>query len=92
MGDDKILPRIENLAYTPNSELRIPARVCQGHVVTMDLPTPGTNPNRSRSGSTTQETKDLAILRSAGWTVREPGADDPRTLGGRSATHMRTVH
>jgi hypothetical protein len=34
-----------NSAYTPNSQPRIPTRVCQGHVVTTDLPTLGTNPN-----------------------------------------------
>jgi hypothetical protein len=40
----KILLLKKNSAYTPNSQLRIPTRVCQGHVVTMDLPTLGTNP------------------------------------------------
>jgi hypothetical protein len=56
-----------------------------------DLPNLGTNPKQSRSGSTTQEANDLATLRSARRTVRKPGADGPRTLGGRSATHSRTV-
>jgi hypothetical protein len=87
----KILLLRENSAYTPNSQPRIPTRVCQGHVVTTDLQTLGTNPKRSQSGSTNQEAKDLAILRSARRTVREPGADSPRTLGERSATHGRTV-
>jgi hypothetical protein len=40
----KILLQRENSAYTPNSQPRIPTRVCQGHVVTTDLPTLGTNP------------------------------------------------
>jgi hypothetical protein len=52
---------------------------------------PRNKPQTIRSGSTNQEAKDLAILHSAGQTVREPGADSPRTLGGRSATHGRTV-
>jgi hypothetical protein len=58
----KILLLRENSAYTPNSELRVPTRVCQGHVVTTDLPTLGTNSKRSQSGSTNQEAKDLAVL------------------------------
>jgi hypothetical protein len=91
MGADKILLQRENLAYTPNSQPRIPTRVCQGRVVTADLPTLGTNFKQSRSGSATQEAKDLATLRSARRTVREPGAGGPRTLGGRSATHRPTV-
>jgi hypothetical protein len=85
----KILLRRENSTYTPNSQPRISTRVCQGHVVTTDLPTLGTNPKRSRSGSTYQEAKDLAILRSAGRTVREPGADGPLPTGGRSANRNR---
>jgi hypothetical protein len=88
----KILLRRENSAYTPNLQSRIPTRVRQGHIVTMDIPTLGTNPKRTRSGSTNQEAKDLAIQYSAGRTVRELGADGLRTLGGRSATHGQTVH
>jgi hypothetical protein len=57
----------------------------------MDLPTLGTNPKWSRNGSTTQEAKDLAILRSAGRTVREPGADSPLPTGGRSVNRNRTT-
>jgi hypothetical protein len=45
MGADKNSSLWLNSAYTPNSQLRIPTRVCQGHVVTTDLPTLGTNPN-----------------------------------------------
>jgi hypothetical protein len=91
MGVEKILLQRENSAYTPNSQPRILTEVCQGRVVTADLPTLGTNSKQSRSGSTTQEAKDLTILRSARRTVREPGADGPRTLGGQSTTHGRTV-
>jgi hypothetical protein len=58
----KILLLTENSALTPNSQPRIPTRVCQGHVLTTDVPTLGTNPKRSQSGSTNQEAKDLAIL------------------------------
>jgi hypothetical protein len=45
----KILLQRENSAYSPHSQPRIPTRVCQGHVVTTDLPTLGTNPKQSRS-------------------------------------------
>jgi hypothetical protein len=74
----KILLQSENSAYTPNSEPRIPTRVCQGHVVTTDLPTLGTNPNQSRSGRTTREAKDLAVLQVTRRTVRDLRADRPR--------------
>jgi hypothetical protein len=81
----------ENSAYTPNSQPRIPTQVCQGRVVTTDLPTLGTNPKRSRSGSMNQEAKDLAILRSAGQMVRKPGADGPQPTGRRSVNCNRTT-
>jgi hypothetical protein len=87
----KILFRRENSAYTPNLQPRIPTRVCQGHVVNTDLLNLGTNHKRSRSESTNQETKDLAVLRTPWRTVRDPGADGLRSPGGRSATHGRTV-
>jgi hypothetical protein len=48
----KILLQRENHAYTPNSQPRIPTQVCQGHVVTADLPTLGTNPKRSQGRRT----------------------------------------
>jgi hypothetical protein len=41
----KILLQRENSAYAPNSQPRIPTRVCQGSVVTADLPTLGATPN-----------------------------------------------
>jgi hypothetical protein len=87
----KILLQRENSAYTPNSQPRIPTQVCQGHVVTTHLPTLGTNPKRSQSGSTTQEAKDLAVLQQPLRTVREPGADGPLPTGGRSNKHNRTT-
>jgi hypothetical protein len=68
----------ENSAYTQNSQPRIPTRVCQGHVVTSDVPTLRTIPNRSQSGSTKQEAKDLAILKQPGRTVRGHHANGPR--------------
>jgi hypothetical protein len=73
----KILLLRENSTYTPNSQPRIPTRVCQGHVVTTDVPTLGTNPKRSQSGSTNQEAKDLAVLQQSRRTVRGPRADGP---------------
>jgi hypothetical protein len=68
----KILLLRENSSYTPNSQPRIPTRVCQGHVVTTDVPTLGTNPKRPQSGSTNQEAKDLAVLQQSWRTVRGP--------------------
>jgi hypothetical protein len=87
----KILLQRENSAYTTNSQPRIPTRVCQGHVVKADLPTLGTNPKRSQSGSTTQEAKDLAIVRKPWRTVREAGVDGPRGQGGQSVKRNRTT-
>jgi hypothetical protein len=81
----------EKSAYAPNSQLKIPTRVSQGHVVTADLPTLGTNSKRSQSGSTNQEVKDLATLRSTRRTVRKLPVDCPRAHGGPSARHRQTV-
>jgi hypothetical protein len=90
-GPIKILLQRENSAYTPSSQPRIPTRVCQGHVDTVDLPTLGTSPKRSQSGSTTQEATDLAALRDTRRTVCGDRADSPRGTGGRSASQGRTV-
>jgi hypothetical protein len=79
-----------NSAYTPNSQLRIPTRVCQGHVVTTDLPTLGTNPNSIQHGSTTQKAKDLGNLESARRTVCSVRADCPRGGHGPSEIATRT--
>jgi hypothetical protein len=73
----KILIQRENSAYAPKSQPRIPTRVCQGRVVTADLPTLGTYSKQSQSGSTNQEAKDLATLRSTRQTFRELWADCP---------------
>jgi hypothetical protein len=83
----KILLLRENSAYTPNSQPGIPTRVWQGHVVTTDVPTLGTNPKRSQSGSTKQEVKDLAVLKQPRRTVRGHLADCPRAPRGWSANH-----
>ena len=91
MGADKNSSRRMNSAYAPNSRPRIPTRVCQGHVVTTDLPTLGTNPNSKQHGSATQEAKDLGNLHSLGQTVRVEAADCPRRPGGPSARTWRTV-
>jgi hypothetical protein len=80
----KILLQRENSAYAPNSQPRIPTRVYQGHVVTTDLLTLGTNPKQSQSGSTTQEVKDLAVVRKPRRTVREHRVDGPRPSSGQS--------
>jgi hypothetical protein len=87
----KIFLLRENSAYTPNSQPRIPTRVCQGHVVTTDVPTLGTNPNLSQSGSTNQEAKDLAILQQSWRTVRGHRADGPcHTADGPLNTNKTT--
>jgi hypothetical protein len=78
MGADKNSSRRMNSAYAPNSQSRIPTRVCQGRVVTTDLQILGTNPNSMQYRSTTQEAKDLGNLHSLGRTVRVEVADCPR--------------
>jgi hypothetical protein len=87
----KILLQRENSAYAPNSQPRIPTRVCQAHVVIVDLETLGTHYKQSQSESTNQEAKDLVTLRSTRWTVRELRAYCPRAHGGPSAWYKRTV-
>jgi exo-beta-1,3-glucanase (GH17 family) len=86
MGADKNSSQRMNLAYAPNSQPRIPTRICQGRVVPMDLATLGINPNSKQHKSTTQEAKDLSNLHSLGRTVRMEGADCPRGHGGPSET------
>jgi hypothetical protein len=80
-----------NPAYTENSQPRVPTRVCQGRVVTTDLPTLGTNPNSKHHGSATKEAKDIGDLRSPRWTVSGDRADGLRGSGGWSARQGRTV-
>jgi hypothetical protein len=48
MGADKNSSRRSNSAYAPNSQSRILTRVCQGHVVTTDLPTSAPCPRTVR--------------------------------------------
>jgi hypothetical protein len=79
------------LACTPNSPPRIPTRVCQGHVVTTDVPTLGTNSKRSQSGSTKQEAKDLAVLKQPRRTVRGHRADGPRPTADGPLNTNRTT-
>jgi hypothetical protein len=50
----------------------------------MDLPTRGRNPKQSQSGSTTHETKDLAVLRNHMQIVRDLRTDHLRGYGGLS--------
>jgi hypothetical protein len=57
----------------------------------MDLPAIGTNPKQSRSGSTTQQAKDLPVLSITRRTFRKVGAYGPHALGGQSDTLGRTV-
>jgi hypothetical protein len=91
MGADKNSSRRSNSVYDPNSQPRIPTWVCQGRVVTTDLPTLGTNPKWSQSESETQEAKDLAALWKPRRTVRVTTANRPRDHGEPSAGLRRTV-
>jgi hypothetical protein len=88
MGADKNSSWRMNSAYTPNSQLRIPTRIRQGRVVTVDLPTLGTNPNSIQHGSTNQKAKDIGNLESTRRTVRSVRADCPR--GGRRPSEIAT--
>jgi hypothetical protein len=89
MGADKNSSSRPNSAYAPNSPPRIPTRVCQGRVVTTDLPTLGTNPRQSQSESETQESKDLAIMRSLGQTVRGVLADGLKKNPDQPLQHLK---
>jgi hypothetical protein len=91
MGADKNSSQRENSAYAPNSQPRIPTRVCQGSVVTADLPTLGANPKRSQSESENQRAKDQAAQHWTRRTVCKHLADRPRGLGGLFADTGRTV-
>jgi hypothetical protein len=90
MGADKNYSRRSNSAYAPNSQPSIPIRVCQGHIVTTDLPTQGTNSKQSRRGSMTQEAKDIVVLQTTRWTVRRARANSSQALGRQFATLGRT--
>jgi hypothetical protein len=79
-----------NSTYALNSQPRITTWVCQGRVVTTDLPTLGTNPNTKQRGSATKEAKDLSNLHSLGRTVRVGRADHPQAQGGPSENATRT--
>jgi hypothetical protein len=91
MGADKKSSRRMNSTYSPNSQPRIPTRVCQGRVVTTDLTTQGTNPNSKQHESATHEAKDLGNLWCLGQTVRGDWADGPQGHVGRSAKATRTT-
>jgi hypothetical protein len=83
-----------NSAYAQNSQPRVPTRVCQGRVVTTNLPTLGTNPNSKQHGSTTQEAKDLGDLYSLGRTVCEHRADRLKMPPDLPVLHLEkwTIH
>jgi hypothetical protein len=91
MGADKNSSPKRELSLCPNSQPRIPTRVCQSCVVTADLPTLGANPKRSQSESKTQRAKYLAAKHWTRRTVREALANCPRPPGGLSARVRRTV-
>jgi hypothetical protein len=91
MGADKKSSWRMNSTYTPNPQPRIPTRVCQGHLVTTDLPTLGSNPNSKQHGSTTQESNNLGNLQRSAQTVGVVRADGPHPKFGRSASSPWTV-
>jgi hypothetical protein len=91
MGADKNSSRRMKSAYAPNLQPRIPTRVCQGHLVTTDLPTLGTNPNSKEHESATQEAKDLDNLRCLGRTDCMDQANCLPGPSGLSAGSLRTV-
>jgi hypothetical protein len=80
----KILLQRKNSAYTPNSQPRIPTRVCQGHVVTTDLPTLGTKLQAILKRKHDSRSKGLSCP--AGHL-----ADCPQPPGGPSARTLQTV-
>jgi hypothetical protein len=84
MGANKNSSRMMNSAYAPNSQPRIPTRVCHGHVVTMNLPTLGINPNSKQHGSTTQEARELN-------QICRVQTNSLQGNGGQSARLWRTV-
>jgi hypothetical protein len=53
----KILLQRENSTYAPNSQPQIPTRVCQGSVVTTDLPILGATPNDPEAKGKLKERK-----------------------------------
>jgi hypothetical protein len=78
MGADKISSPKSRTRLCPKITNKVPIRTCQGHVVTMDLPTIGTSPKPIQNRSTTLEAKDLAICAAwdrwsdlRHWTVRK---------------------
>jgi hypothetical protein len=91
MGAHKNSSRRMNSAYDPNSQSWIPTRVCQGHIVTTDLPTLGTNSKSKQHGSTSQKATNIGDLQWPGRTIRTEGAESPRGLGGPSASKGRTI-
>jgi hypothetical protein len=90
MGADKILPEGWTRPMSQIHNQRIPTRVCQGRVVTTDLPSLGANPEQPQSESETQEAKNLAALWGTRRTVRVVRADGPRVTGGWSGNENRT--
>jgi hypothetical protein len=87
MGADKNSSPKRELGLDPKFTTKDFHTSFQGHVVMTDVPTLGTNPKRSQSGSTNQEAKDLAVRQQSRRTVRGPGANCPRPPRGRSAPH-----
>jgi hypothetical protein len=87
MGADKNSSPKRELGLCPKSTTKDSHTSLSRSVVTMDLPTVGTNPKQSQSESETQGAKDLATLRNPRRTVRDLRADRPRGYGGPSASY-----
>jgi hypothetical protein len=84
MGADKNSSRRSNSAHAPNSQPKIHTRVCQGHVVTTDLPTLGTNPQTTTKRKRNSRSKGLS-------NSAQHKTDGPRGWGGRSSDTGQTV-
>jgi hypothetical protein len=91
MGADKNSSPKRELGLCHKFTTKDSTRVCQGPVVTADLPTLGANPKRSQIKSVTQRAKDLAAPHWTRCTICKHRADRPRGLGGLSADTGRTV-
>jgi hypothetical protein len=90
VGQARRLPAAHD-AYAQKSQLWIPTRVCQGRIITVDLPTLGTNPNSKQHGSATQEVSDLGNLQCQGRTIYMDQVDCSQGPGGLSAGSLRTI-
>jgi hypothetical protein len=84
MGADKNSSRRMNSPYSPNSQSRVPTRVCQGCVVTILATNPRNKPQIKATRKRNSRSKGLRHS-------AELQADSPRWSGGRSTWGRWTV-